>query len=71
MTTWGAAAPVSENDMTFLKDVADGNMEVLVPSAGLVYSVSVTAEGSGVPEFAATAAPGVLEIDGVDLFDPA
>ena len=69
-TLGGAAATVSENDMTLLKDVADGNMEVLVPSAGLVYSVSVTAEGSGVPEFAAPAAPGVLEMDGVDLLDP-
>ena len=30
--TWGAAATVSKNDMMLLKDVADGNMEVLVPT---------------------------------------
>jgi len=46
-------------------------MEVLVPSAGLVYAVSVTAEGSGVPEFAAPAALVVQDVEGDELLDPA
>jgi len=46
-------------------------VEVLVPPAGLVYAVSVTAEGSGVPEFAAPAALVVLDVEGDELLDPA
>jgi len=65
--TWVAAARVSENDMILLEDAVDVNAEVLVPPAGLVYAVSVTAEGSGVPELAAPAALVVLDVEGDEL----
>jgi len=65
--TWVAVARVSENDMILLEDVADVNAEVLVPPAGLVYAVSVTGEGSGVPELAAPAALVVLDVEGDEL----
>ena len=68
--TWVAVARVSENDMILLQDAAV-NVEVLVPPAGLVYAVSVTVEGPGVPQFAAPAALVVLDVEGDDLLDPA
>jgi len=69
-STWVAAARVSENDMILLEDAVNVNVEVLVPPAGLVYAISVTAEGSGA-EFAAPAALAVLDVEGDELLDPA
>ena len=57
--------------MTRLEEAADVNVEVLVPPKVLVNAVSVTVEVSGVPEFVSCAAPGVLDVEGDELLDPA
>ena len=69
--TWVAAARVTENDVLRLEAAANVNVAVLVPPAVLVYAVSVTVEGPGVPQFAAPAALVVLDVEGDDLLDPA
>jgi len=66
-----AAARVEESDVLRLEDAADGIVEVLVPLVVPVNGNSVTVEGSGVPEFAARAAPVVLDVEGDELLDPA
>ena len=43
--TWVAAARVEESDVLVLEDVADVNVEVLVPPAVLVNADSVSVEG--------------------------
>jgi len=69
--TWVAAARVTENDVLRLEAAANVNVAVLVPPAVLVYAVSVTVEGSGVPEFAARAALVELDVEGDELLEPA
>jgi len=69
--TWVAVARVSENDVILLEAGGNVNMEVIVPLAVLVYAVSVTVEGSGLPQFAAPATLVVLDVERDELFDPA
>jgi len=66
-----AAARVEESDVLRLEDTEEGIVEVLVPPAVPGNADSATVEGSGVPEFAARAAPVVFDMEGDELLDPA
>jgi len=66
-----AAALVPENDVILLEAAAEVIAEVLVPPAVLVKVVSVTVEGSGVPEHVAPAALVVLDAESDELLDSA
>ena len=62
------AALVAEDDVLLLEGAAHADVEVLVPPAVLVDTVSATVESSGVLVFTALA---VVAVDGDELLDSA